>query len=134
MEATIVCKNIHRVAVSAQSQCDDRRRRRSDDGRDGSVLAVLLVVVAIDTDRFSAPEDARTATKDDVRDLTLGSPARRYFANDGVILLLHLARPRAGLEDHSSAYLTDSGTRKFLVAIVKRASSITNRQSPNAMS
>lgn len=93
--------NVHRVAVSVQPQGDDRRRRRGDDGRDGRV--VFPTVVAADVNRLPAPEDARAAEQDGARDLALeglSRTRRSYLAVDGTVLLLHLDRPRAGLEDH----------------------------------
>lgn len=91
--------NVHRVVVSVQPQGDDRRRRRGDDGRDGRI--VIPVVVAADADRLPASEDARAAKQNGVRDRVLGRSARRYFADDGTVLLLHLDRmQRAGSEDH----------------------------------
>lgn len=90
--------NVHRVVVSAQPQGDDRCRRRGDDGRDGRI--VVPVVVAVDADRLPAPEDARTAKQDGVRDRVLDGSARRYFVDHGTVLLLHLDRRRARLEDH----------------------------------
>lgn len=99
--------NVHRVAVSVQPQGDDRRRRRGDDGRDGRVVVpvVAAVAVAADADRLPAPEDARAAKQDGVRDLVLGGPARRRscLADDRTVLLPHLDRPRAQLEDHPAS-------------------------------
>lgn len=89
--------NVHRVVVSVQPQGDDRRRR-GDDGRDGRI--VVPVVVAVDADRLPAPEDARAAKQDGVRDRVLAGSARRYLADDGTVLVLHLDRLRSRLEDH----------------------------------
>lgn len=90
--------NVHRVAVSVQSQGDDRRRRRGDDGRDGRIAVPVVVIVAADADRLPAPEDARAAKQEGVRDLVVGGSARRsYLADDCTVLLLHLDRPRVEL-------------------------------------
>ena len=42
--------NIHRVAVSIQSQSDDRRCRCGDDGRNGRIAILIVVVVAANID------------------------------------------------------------------------------------
>jgi len=97
--------NVHRVTVPIQPEGDDRRRR-SDDGRNGCLL-VLIPFIAVDTDRLSAPENARTAAKKDVRDFAVGGfVCNRRCSGDGCsIFVLHFAWPRAGFEDHRRQWL-----------------------------
>lgn len=96
--------NVHRVAVPIQSQGDDRRRRRSDDGWNGHVVGPV-VPVAVDTDRLPAPEDARAATENGIRDLALGGFVCSRRCSDSAVLILRLAWPRAGLEDHCRSFI-----------------------------
>lgn len=87
--------NVHRVAVSVQPHGNDRRGHRGDDSRDRRDTVILVVVV--DADRFPASENTRATTENSIRDLAL---------------LLHLARPRAKLEDHPSS--VTGPVRRFL--------------------